>query len=1123
MNNTTTVSEESRISAGFRLRALELRNWGTFDGDNHYVIDLGCESACLTGLNGSGKSTIVDALLTLLVPHDLRSYNVAATGSGAKRERSISTYIRGAWAKEEDPENSRGQLKYLRKPGNISVLLAVFHDAVFNKSVTLAQLHWITAAGEHQLRCLCKEAEARINDLGIANLGVAFFKEHFTKNGWSYETTFEPYQGIYTKLLRIPADNQALKLFCRTVSVKDVPSVTEFIRSLMLEPYQTGKALDGIITHFGDLDHIHTQLEETRKEIELLKPIREHYNAWKDASNEVAALAEIHRVADVTLASDAKNILQHEIDKLNALANGQDAEVVRLAEVIKTLDDRILEIQVSLKNNSAYAAIEEHKRNEAKLAKEHRDATTQREHFLQWLEVLGQPKRVGDERQFAEIKSWVITEKSERETQRENTLRKSGTQEALATTTRERAKDVSLEIQSLAKRRDKIPEAHRHIRAEICAALKIDPDTLPFAGELMDVPESEAEWRGSLEMLLHGFALSVLVPDEHYRRFSGYVDTSRFKRRLVYYRVPKGTGTNVSLDASRACGKIVIRPNAWCRAWLQERLYSDFSHYCAPTMEDFWKETGPALTRNLHVRGGGPSARHSKETEFARSDYDILGWSNAGKIESLRQQLGELEQSARKYEAEAKRLVTESRTANDGIEILRKISEVSSFRSIDTITIQDELTKITDERVKLEESDETIRSLNQNLRDAEADKKTTDDSRLAANTAAEGYRQKAKQIEDRKKDYVNKTNASNEDDFVWENRRDEFAPYCKGIELTFENLTRQINTILKRIADKREVREKEAAVAENNLHSAMAVFLSATQHKGYANEWQRTTASAPSFIAHLESLEGEKFHNQQEEFNRRMRKILIDDINIGDGELKTHQRTNIERIGDLNETLRSIDYNTDTFVQIVPRPSREIAVVTYQAKLAECTRHMLGSNDAQLLERFSAVKALVTYIRDHRTEAEKGANPNNWDAFAIAEYKRDQSDENPAWHPDGGGNSGGQKAKLACTILAAAMAFQFHHTRTRESKAFRFVMVDEIFSKSDDVNSVYALSIFKKFDFQLLLVTPRDGRLKLVQPYVGSFHLVQNPSTKASSIINMTSAEVEAECSAPASDAENEA
>jgi uncharacterized protein YPO0396 len=213
-------------AAGYRLRRLEVRNWGTFTGDHHYLMDLGCASACLTGLNGSGKSTLVDALLTLLVPHEFRSYNVAATGTGAKRERSLRTYILGAYGKEESPESNRGQARFLRKPGVVSVLLAVFHDAVFDKSVTLLQLHWITASGDHAGRYLCREGAATIGGLGLAGMNVNSFKEHFERHNWTYETTFDPYEGHFMKALRIPS-RQALKLFCRTVSVKDVPSVTE--------------------------------------------------------------------------------------------------------------------------------------------------------------------------------------------------------------------------------------------------------------------------------------------------------------------------------------------------------------------------------------------------------------------------------------------------------------------------------------------------------------------------------------------------------------------------------------------------------------------------------------------------------------------------------------------------------------------------------------------------------------------------------------------------------------------------------------------------------------------------------------------------------------------------------
>jgi uncharacterized protein YPO0396 len=72
--------------AGFRLQRLEVFNWGTFDGR---VWTLRCEgrNALLTGDIGSGKSTLVDAVTTLLVPAHRVAYNKAAGAD--TRERTL--------------------------------------------------------------------------------------------------------------------------------------------------------------------------------------------------------------------------------------------------------------------------------------------------------------------------------------------------------------------------------------------------------------------------------------------------------------------------------------------------------------------------------------------------------------------------------------------------------------------------------------------------------------------------------------------------------------------------------------------------------------------------------------------------------------------------------------------------------------------------------------------------------------------------------------------------------------------------------------------------------------------------------------------------------------------------
>jgi uncharacterized protein YPO0396 len=78
--------------AGFRLHRLEVFNWGTFDG-RVWTLRTGGKNALLTGDIGSGKSTLVDAVTTLLVPSHRVAYNKAAGADS--RERSLRSYVQG--------------------------------------------------------------------------------------------------------------------------------------------------------------------------------------------------------------------------------------------------------------------------------------------------------------------------------------------------------------------------------------------------------------------------------------------------------------------------------------------------------------------------------------------------------------------------------------------------------------------------------------------------------------------------------------------------------------------------------------------------------------------------------------------------------------------------------------------------------------------------------------------------------------------------------------------------------------------------------------------------------------------------------------------------------------------
>ena len=125
--------------AGFRLERFEVYNWGTFDGQV-WTLDLCGRNGLLTGDIGSGKSTLVDGLTTLLVAPTRLSYNKAA-GADA-RERSLTSYVLGHYKSERGESATHGRPVALRGPEQYSALIAVFTNAALGQTVSLAMFAW---------------------------------------------------------------------------------------------------------------------------------------------------------------------------------------------------------------------------------------------------------------------------------------------------------------------------------------------------------------------------------------------------------------------------------------------------------------------------------------------------------------------------------------------------------------------------------------------------------------------------------------------------------------------------------------------------------------------------------------------------------------------------------------------------------------------------------------------------------------------------------------------------------------------------------------------------------------------------------------------------------------------
>ena len=189
------------------------------------------------------------------------------------------------------------------------------------------------------------------------------------------------------------------------------------------------------------------------------------------------------------------------------------------------------------------------------------------------------------------------------------------------------------------------------------------------------------------------------------------------------------------------------------------------------------------------------------------------------------------------------------------------------------------------------------------------------------------------------------------------------------------------------------------------------------------------------------------------------------------------------------------------------------SIKTFRDDLRACTDEVLGGDDQYSEQRFLRVKRLIERFRgrEGQTDADRRwtqhvTDVRNWFGFAASERWHDSDDE---WehYTDSDGKSGGQKEKLAYTILAASLAYQFRlEWGVTRSRDFRFAVIDEAFGRGSDASTRYALDLFAKLGLQLLIVTPLQ-KVHVIEPYVRAVGFVDNPTGERSRLQTLTIAD----------------
>lgn len=1100
--------------SGFRLMRLEVFNWGTFDG-RVWTLQLDGKNGLLTGDIGSGKSTLVDAITTLLVPAGRIAYNKAAGADS--RERTLRSYVLGHYKSERNEVTGAAKPVSLRDQNSYSVILGVFHNAGYGQTITLAQVFWMKdAQGQPARFFLGAERPLSIaTDFAQFGTDIAQLRRKLRGPGAELHESFPPYAAWFRRRFGIEND-QALELFHQTVSMKSVGNLTDFVRSHMLEPFEVGPRLQALIGHFDDLNRAHQAVLKTQQQVELLSPL------IADCARHGAAAAEVEglRGCRDRLRPHFAGLKLGLIDKrLGLLAEEWervDAQVRRLDAVYETQGQQVDELKQAINDNGGDRL--ERIAAEMRRKEQLRDARKAKaERYGELASALGEPP-AGDAAVFAaqrgKHQSWR-EEARTRDADLQNTLTEHGVSFRQGSQEHDQ---LSGEIESLKRRRSNIDDRQIQIRAAMCAALGLSAGDMPFAGELIQVRDEERDWEGAAERLMRGFGLSLLVPDTHYKAVADWVDGADLRGRLVYFHVrPRKAAAPPEPHLDSLVRKLAIKPDSPHYDWLEREIAHRFDVACCATQEHFRRETR-AVTRAGQIKD--PGGRHEKDDRHRiddRSRY-VLGWSNDAKIAALEARRRQIEARLGDLGGRIGAIQRERAGLAVRLDALSRLEEFTAFEELDWAAVASELAQLAEERARLEAASDVLGQLNGSLRELQGARRQTGEELQAA-------RERRAKVEQRRSDAEElrgqteallrgaecadaglgerldamRAEALGDHQLTVEscdNREQDVRAWLQArIDAEDQKLKRLAERIIKAMASFKETFKLETAEMDASLEAAF-------EYENLLTQLNRD--DLPRFVARFKELLNVNTINEIANFN---------------AQLARERETIKERIAQINQSLGEIDYNPGRYIVLESQASADSEIRDFQQELRACTEGAVtGSNDAQYSEaKFLQVKAVIDRFRgreglseqDRRWTA-KVTDVRNWFLFAASERWRQDNSEHEHYS-DSGGKSGGQKEKLAYTILAASLAYQFGlEWGAVRSRSFRFVVIDEAFGRGSDESAQYGLTLFRQLNLQLLIVTPLQ-KIHVIEPYVSSVGFVHNEAGRDSKLRNLSIEEYRAQ------------
>ena len=1078
----------------WRLAQIELVNWGTFSG--HLMVDVARAGHLFTGASGSGKSSLLDAIAAVLTPDRWLRLNAAAQdGTSRQSDRTLMSYVRGAWSKEADETADRATTTYLRSKATWSGILLRYENL---REEPVALLRVFHAPGTRTETTALKDARVFIR----GGVGLLEVKPH-VESGIDARrmskafpdaliTTGGRHGRFHERIVRQFGfrGDATLQLLHKTQSAKNLGTLDALFRGFMLDQPGTFARSDTAVEQFTELDAAHKHVVDLRTQVDALRKVDEAITTFDLAGAEMTGASVMHDAVEpftamlkLRLAHDAAGPARAALARAESDLSDAAREQRLAVEAAETAKARV--------RNEGGARVE---LLQERIESAQRDETTVEEHAAQ---LAAELMRIGapmpeDSAQFAELLAAAVGETARDVPAVSYEVRD------LASQARKTLDEITVQITSLRDHRSNLDGRLLSARRFLATAVGVPESTLPFAGELISVTAQHAQWRGAIERVLTPFATTLLVHEDQLLTARRAADSRTLGVRLVIEAVPHSVEEpRRPRDARSLVHRVSVADGPFA-AYIRRRMATEFDYACVSHPDDLDDVERGVTIGGLVKRS---SRRYEKDDRFDIGDATrwVLGGDTEARLEALlerrRQAATAVEQSAAR-EAEADGDRQDALTRRDVFSRVTAFTwnrvDLASAAAV-TAARLDELRALTCESGSLRDAQDA----------AERAAKRLDESSAKHGSALGNHAIARKQVENIAAQIAELESASPPpiDDSLVGALDARFRAEKRSVSLeTVDAVARAIQSTLSK--------EKDAAAGRAADAEARFAGCAAEFRLGWPAASAELTAEIGDRYGYRELREGilarglpekeSKFRKLLRERSQDVVAHLLSDLRDAPGLIR-------ERILPVNASLgRSPFEGRDRFLEIDVKTTRTPEVAEFLTDLRRIVEGNWTDESATGAEqRFAVLQRVIGRLGSKdRVDAEwriRVLDTRLHVSFLARE--KDEEGRVVRVYDSAEGLSGGQRQKLVIFCLAAALRYQLTEEED-DMPRFGSIVLDEAFDKADSRYTRNAMDVFREFGFHMILATPQK-LLQTLEPYVGAITSVSNPDRNASLLANV--------------------